>query len=110
MVAVGLIAVQKNLEPSGASAQASGEHHPEAMSPNSAASDSPSTTAYRAVSDQMHTGMGAQFTGNADVDFMRGMVPPSGRDRHGTVALQYGKDQEVRTLTGSFPLKRVKSR
>ena len=99
VVAVGLIAVQKNLEPSGASAQASGRHHGSAMSPNSAASDSPSTTAYRAVSDQMHTGMGAQFTGNADVDFMRGMVPHhQGAIDMAKVVLQYGQDAQVRKL------------
>lgn len=97
-VAAGLVAVQRGLEPSGASAQnsADGEHHGHHTAP---ASDSPSTAAYRAANDRMHTAMTMAFTGNADVDFMRGMIPHhQGAIDMAKVVLQHGTDGEVRTL------------
>ena len=46
--------------------------------------DTPATTAYRAAMAEMHANMDVEYTNDADVDFMRGMIPPPpGRHRHG---------------------------
>ncbi|HFQ3105811.1 TPA: DUF305 domain-containing protein, partial [Pseudomonas aeruginosa] len=77
LVAGGLTVVQSGLESSGKiepPTSASGGHGHDIPSSMSAI-NSPSTIAYRAVTNEMHAGMGAQFTGNADGDFMRGMIP-----------------------------------
>ena len=102
VVAAGLMAVQKKVVvPSGEAMQASagGGHQGHAMPSSASANDSPSTTAYRAVNDQMHAGMGAQFTGNADVDFMRGMIPHhQGAIDMAKVGLEHGTDPETKAL------------
>ena len=47
----------------------------------------------------MHSGMAIEYTGNADVDFMRGMIPHhQGAIDMARIVLEHGKDPAVRKL------------
>jgi uncharacterized protein (DUF305 family) len=60
---------------------------------------SPSTQAYMEANDRMHAAMGAEMTGNPDVDFVRGMIPHhQGAIDMARVMLEYGTDPELRAL------------
>jgi uncharacterized protein (DUF305 family) len=57
------------------------------------------TSAFTDVNARMHKDMAMIFTGNADVDFMRCMIPHHvGAVDMATVLLQFGKDPELRKL------------
>ena len=61
--------------------------------------DSPSTQAYIDANAKMHEGMAIDFTGNADVDFVRGMIAHhQGAIDMAKVELEHGKDPELRKL------------
>lgn len=58
---------------------------------------SPAIKAFNEANSTMHQGMAVQFTGNTDVDFVKGMIPHhQGAVDMAKVVLQYGKDPEIK--------------
>jgi hypothetical protein len=59
----------------------------------------PASQAYAAANSKMHQDMAITFTGDADVDFVKGMIPHhQGAIETAKVVLQYGKDSETKKL------------
>ncbi len=60
---------------------------------------SPSTQAYQAAAGRMHADMALKYSGDADRDFVRGMVPHhQGAIDMARIELQYGTDPTLRKL------------
>ena len=74
-----------------------GSHGSHNASP--AATESASTKAFKAANDAMHRDMNVPLTGDADVDFVRGMIPHhQGAIDMAKIVLAHGKDPAIRKL------------
>ncbi|MDQ0454965.1 CopM family metallochaperone [Rhizobium paknamense] len=82
----------------GASAEDKPMHMHGAMAGQEQA-QSPSSQAFAAANARMHKAMDIDYSGNADVDFVRGMIAHhQGAIDMAKVELQYGKDEKLRKL------------
>lgn len=67
--------------------------------PAATSRDSAASAAYRAANAKMHKDMDIAFTGDADADFVRGMIPHhQGAIDMAKVILAHGKDPELKKL------------
>ncbi|MGL4281240.1 MAG: CopM family metallochaperone [Albidovulum sp.] len=81
-----------------AAAPALAQHHG-SHGATPAATASPSPKAFEAANDRMHRDMAIKFSGDADIDFIKGMIPHhQGAIDMAKVVLQHGKDAETKKL------------
>jgi uncharacterized protein (DUF305 family) len=74
-----------------------GGHSGHATPSAAPAAETPATKGYREANAKMHRDMEITFSNDADVDFVRGMIPHhQGAIDMAKVALQHGKDEQIR--------------
>ena len=69
----------------------------------SAATANAASEAFVAANERMHADMAIEFTGNADVDFARGMIPHhQGAIDMARIVLEHGSDPALRALAATI--------
>ena len=80
-------------------AQASQPGHQHGHGPAAVRAVSQVEQEFRQAADRMHSAMAIQFTGDADRDFVAGMIPHhQGAIEMARIVLRQGKDPEIRKL------------
>ncbi len=76
-----------------------GQHGGHGAAASSAATGTEATRAFRAANEAMHAGMDIDYTGNVEIDFVRGMIPHhQGAIDMAEVMLKHGENPELRKL------------
>jgi uncharacterized protein (DUF305 family) len=85
---------------SGGSMPHAGHGMPHVHAPASGGGDAePSTKAFEEANDRMHRDMAIRYSGNADRDFVAGMIPHhQGAIDMARAVLKYGSDPQVRKI------------
>ena len=97
MTAIGTAAFAQHAHQPGSATDPAAQKVTDDMTPKD--SDAASTKAYKDAHEKMMHDMHQTFTGNADIDFMNGMIPHhQGAIDMAKVLLKYGKDAETRKL------------
>jgi uncharacterized protein (DUF305 family) len=79
--------------------EAGGSDHHSAAPAVAPTTDNASTQAYKVANDAMHKGMDIAFSGDADADFLAGMIPHhQGAVDMAQVVITHGKDPKIKAL------------
>ena len=64
-----------------------------------AGADTPATEAFKAANMRMHAAMDLDYSGDADVDFVRGMIPHhQSAVEMAQIVLEHGSDPQIKAL------------
>ncbi|MDX1922617.1 MAG: DUF305 domain-containing protein [Alphaproteobacteria bacterium] len=97
--AIGSAIVKEPAVPTGAppAAAPAAAHAAHAMAMTAPPGATPATKEFIETNSKMHSGMMIDFSDNADVDFVKGMIPHhQGAVDMAKIVLKYGKDPEIK--------------